>query len=152
MSEQNEELEPQHPAEEAEEALAEPAEARPGAEPIAQLRYIDNSGPTDQLFHVGGKCLIGRHDPAVGEVDVDLTDLAESKFISRKHALIEHEAEAWYLTDQGSSNGTYLYRSGGPDFVKVSEREQIEDGDEIVFANLRFRFEIPPPFEVEPEE
>lgn len=135
--------------EEPEESLAASVEDEPDTATevaigvFAQLRRIDNSGPTDELFHVGDTCLIGRHDPAVSDVDVDLSDLPDCKFVSRRHATIEHEGGLWFLTDLGSSNGTYLYRKGEPNFIKVEERLEVHDADEIVFGNLRFRFENP---------
>lgn len=130
----NEELENQ-PSPEEEEPFA--------AEPFAQLRRVDNTGPTEELFHVAATCLIGRHDPAVADVDVDLSDLPDAKFVSRRHASLEYEEGVWYLTDHGSSNGTYLYRQGETNFLKVSDRVAVANGDEIVFGNLRFRFETP---------
>jgi len=150
MNEQNEEhvLE----AEPATTAAPEHVEqGAPVADVFAQLRYIDNSGPTEQLLHVGASCIVGRFDPAVTPVDIDLTDLPDSKFVSRRHATISHEDGAWYVTDHGSSNGTYLYRKGQANFIKVGGKEAIEDGDEIGFGNLRFRFEVPPPFVAEEE-
>jgi pSer/pThr/pTyr-binding forkhead associated (FHA) protein len=133
-------------------AVPEDTTGQPVApEPYAQLRYVDNSGRTDTLFHVGVNCIIGRHDPAVADVDVDLSDLPDSKFVSRKHARIYHEEEKWMLAEFNSANGTFLYGEGGPNFVKVSDPVEVKEGDEIVFGNLRFRFEIPPPFQIEEE-
>ena len=67
------------------------------------------------------------------ECDVRVADAD----ISRKHAEIRHEDEAWWIVDLGSTNGTTV--NG-----RRAKRERLHDGDrialgstEIVFGNLR---------------
>ena len=90
---------------------------------------------TDIDFPVNPPAIIGRFDPGVGPIDVDLGQLEpEGVYISRKHAKITCEDEIWKIADLGSSNGTFLLRD---DFEKVDEGE-IVDGTEIALGNARF--------------
>jgi pSer/pThr/pTyr-binding forkhead associated (FHA) protein len=91
---------------------------------------------TDEVFAVTDGAVIGRFDPNVGPVDIDLGSLAEAVYISRKHAKLCFEDEAWKLTDLGSSNGTFILRS---DFERVDACD-LEDGTEFALGNARFVF------------
>jgi general secretion pathway protein A len=62
----------------------------------------------------------------------------DSKFLSRHHAVISREGEAWMLRDLDSTNGT---RVNGA-FV---ECWQLADGDEIAVGKHRLVFVCPPP-------
>jgi len=124
-----------------EEALEAPVE-QPVTEVAARLRYVDATGPTDLVFNLREDNLIGRYDPAVCEVDVDLTEFPESKFVSRRHARIRFEGGQWLLSDLGSGNGTFLYRPPGTQGDRIGEETALSDGDEIAFGSVRCRFEI----------
>ncbi|GMV37222.1 MAG: hypothetical protein AMXMBFR61_17300 [Fimbriimonadales bacterium] len=124
-----------------EEPIVEEALEEPLVETPARLRYVDATGPTDRVFELQSDNLIGRYDPAVCEVDVDLTEFPDSKFVSRRHARIRREGEQWLLSDLGSGNGTFLYRGSGAQPERVGEEVAIADGDEIAFGSVRCRFE-----------
>jgi len=94
--------------------------------------------PTDIKFPISPPAVMGRFDPAVGPIDVDLAPLPEGAYVSRKHAKISYEGGAWKLSDMGSSNGTFILRN---DFERVDETE-IKDGDEFALGNARFQFHI----------
>lgn len=91
---------------------------------------------TEEVFAVTDGAIIGRFDPNVGPVDIDLGNLAEAVYISRKHAKLALEDDAWKLSDLGSSNGTFILRS---DFERVESCE-LEDGTEFALGNARFVF------------
>jgi pSer/pThr/pTyr-binding forkhead associated (FHA) protein len=91
---------------------------------------------TDTVFEFSTPATIGRFDPSVGPVDVDLGGIEEASYVSRKHAVIVNEDGAFKIRDLGSSNGTYILRD---DFQKVDEAE-LTDGDEVSFGNARFVF------------
>lgn len=95
---------------------------------------------TDDRFPFQPPATIGRFDPTVGPIDVDLGSIAEGSYVSRKHAKITLEDGVWKITDLGSANGTFLLRS---DFERVEEAE-LADGDEIALGNARlvFRLEV----------
>lgn len=93
---------------------------------------------TDIVFAFSPPATIGRFDPTVGPVDVDLGTVEEGSYVSRKHARIVQEDDTYKIQDLGSSNGTYILRD---DFEKVEEAE-LKDGDEISLGNARFVFHV----------
>lgn len=93
---------------------------------------------TDEVFNFIAPAVVGRFDPAVGPVDVDLGSIPESTYVSRKHARITCEDGVWKITDMGSSNGTFVLRD---DFERVEEAE-LADGDEVALGNARMIFRV----------
>lgn len=93
---------------------------------------------TDISFPVSPPAIIGRFDASVGPIDVDLADLPEGSYVSRKHARLSCEGGIWSVKDLGSSNGTFLLRD---DFERVEEA-QLKNGDEIALGNARFVFRL----------
>lgn len=93
---------------------------------------------TDIVFAFTCPATVGRFDPSVGPVDVDLGTVEEGSYVSRKHARITCEDGVYKIADLGSSNGTYVLRD---DFEKVEESELV-DGDEVSFGNARFVFHV----------
>lgn len=118
--------------EQAEEQLDEPEEEISG--PRLVLRR--NGQDTEHVFPLAPPCVIGRFDPSVGPVDVDLGTVDEGVYVSRKHAKITEEDGVYRIEDMGSSNGTFVLRD---DFERVQEAE-LEPGTEIAFGNARFVF------------
>jgi pSer/pThr/pTyr-binding forkhead associated (FHA) protein len=111
------------------------------ATPTAQFGKLilkRNGAATDIEFPVNPPTIIGRFDPGVGPIDIDLGPLPEGSYVSRKHAKIGYDNGAWTIKDLGSSNGTYVLRD---DFERVDEAE-IHDGQEIALGNARFIFHI----------
>jgi hypothetical protein len=58
--------------------------------------------------------------------------------ISRKHAEIRHEDDAWWIVDLGSTNGTLV--NG-----RRAKRERLSDGDRIVLGSTEIVFGDPRP-------
>ena len=56
----------------------------------------------------------------------------ESAKVSREHAVIRREGEAWWIEDLGSSNGTWFERAR-------IDRRRIRDGDEFLVCSDRIR-------------
>lgn len=82
--------------------------------------FGQNSGQT--------RIAIGRsHDN-----DIVLPD--PHKTVSRRHCVIEPEAERWWLIDEGSANGTFVRQGGGGTEVDVRSVETLllHDGDVIL--------------------
>jgi len=97
-----------------------------------------NGAETEEVFVVNNPCVIGRFDPTVGPIDIDLGALPEGVYVSRKHAKLFHEDGVWKIKDLGSSNGTFILAD---DFQKVDEAE-LGDGTEIALGNARFVFRL----------
>lgn len=106
--------------------------------PIISLVVI-NSGRRIVL-DTGEDLLVGRKDNQRGIYpDVDLgLDGGYDSGVSRKHAVIAHQAEGYTLEDLASANGTFVNgKRLGPDTPTA-----IRHGDEIKFGTLILRFEI----------
>ena len=88
------------------------------------------SGPQkNQKFILAGKNIIlGRSD----EANIVLDDVT----VSRTHALISKESNAWKITDKGSLNGTYV------NFIRISDTK-LSAGDDIQIGKYRFTFLLP---------
>lgn len=112
------------------------AESEADAEVGARLILKRNNVETDVVFAVNSPAIVGRFDPSVGPIDIDLGTIPEGSYVSRKHAKISEENGVWRIQDLGSSNGTFVLRD---DFEKVDEAE-IQDGSEVAFGNARFVF------------
>jgi pSer/pThr/pTyr-binding forkhead associated (FHA) protein len=126
-------------AEEAAPAAETPEEApAPTGEEHPRIVLKRSGAETENVYEIHSPAIIGRFDPAVGPIDVDLGPLDEGRYVSRKHAKIVFEDGAWKLVDLGSSNGTFILRS---DFEKVDEVE-LADGSEVALGNARFVFHL----------
>jgi pSer/pThr/pTyr-binding forkhead associated (FHA) protein len=131
-----------------EEPQAEEAPGTEPEEPEADSETAAPSGPrlvikragaeTEDVFPFTAPATIGRFDPSVGPIDVDLGSVPEGAYVSRKHAKITEEDGVFTLSDLGSSNGTYVLRD---DFERI-ESAVIADGDEIALGNARLVFRI----------
>ncbi|MFM9874706.1 MAG: FHA domain-containing protein [Fimbriimonadaceae bacterium] len=94
---------------------------------------------TEEVFAFVAPATIGRFDPSVGPIDIDLGNIEEGGYVSRKHAKITEAEGTYFIHDLGSSNGVYLLRDD--EFQRVTEGE-LADGDEIAFGNARFVFRL----------
>ena len=106
----------------------------------ARLVVKRGGAETDIAFPVASPAIVGRFDPGVGPIDVDLAALPEGQYVSRRHAKLSCDGEAWKIEDLGSSNGTFVL---GDDFEKVDSAE-LADGQEIALGNARFVFHLDP--------
>ena len=99
------------------------------AVPQGGASLITPEGNTIRLN--GAYSLIGRRDPKHNILtDLDLTELDTGKIASRRHATIEYDSKGYKITDEGSSNGTWV---NGERLAPRSSRA-LQDGDQIVFG------------------
>jgi ribosomal protein L40E len=73
--------------------------------------------------------------------DIDLAGYPNSEIVSRIHADIRIEGDAYYIEDVGSSNGTYVNNSP----LAVGSRHRLRAGDRIAFGKgdkVSFLFQI----------
>jgi hypothetical protein len=68
---------------------------------------------------------VGRHP--------DSTIFLDDVTVSRNHAVIEREGNAYSIADQGSLNGTYVNR-------RRVERQLLTDGDELQIGKYKLTF------------
>ncbi len=107
--------------------------------PKAELRLLRGGEPTGDVFNIGPVAIVGRFDPAVGPVDIDLGPMPEGVYVSRKHAEIRFEDGKWIVRDLGSSNGTFILKQG-EDFSRIDGEAELPSGGQVAFGNARFEF------------
>jgi len=113
-------------------------DAMPAAVQTAKLVLKRGGVLTDVSYEIHPPATIGRFDPSVGPIDVDLASQPEGAYVSRKHAKIVAADGVWKVVDLGSSNGTFVLRD---DFERVEEAE-LSDGQEFALGNARFVFQL----------
>lgn len=120
-----------------------PTLAAPEIAKAARLCIVLGGIPTGREFSIGGQVVVGRFDPEKGPVDIDLSSLPGSEYVSRHHAQIYPDPSGqWFVIDLGSSNGTFIKPAGSPQFQRIPENQPvpINDGDEIAFGGVRCIF------------
>lgn len=80
--------------------------------------------------------VLGRFDPDVGVVDVDLSGVPEAASIDPRHARLTIEDEQWYIEDLSSKHGVFI--NGGE---RIDEKLPVSDGDEVTLGKAHFVFE-----------
>src|SRR5262249_6718383 len=83
--------------------------------PWGRLRQIVPSGVTRDVYHLSGPEVV------LGREDGDIRFLAD-EFMSRRHARLANHSGHFELTDEGSSNGT---------FVRLRGERELKSGDSI---------------------
>jgi hypothetical protein len=94
--------------------------------PVLMILNGPNKGEAYRLE--GTDVLLGRHP----EADIFLSDIT----VSREHARIVREEDAYVLYDNGSLNGTYLNR-------QEIDRAVLNDQDEIQVGKFKMMYLIP---------
>jgi hypothetical protein len=86
-------------------------------------------------LEIMGNIVIGRGGDEQ-KIDLDLTDLgATNKGVSRRHAIIQIISNLLYISDAGSTNGTYLNGNR----IAFGNVMPVEDGDVISFGSLHLK-------------
>jgi pSer/pThr/pTyr-binding forkhead associated (FHA) protein len=102
------------------------ARAGLGAVPAGCAGLLVHNGPQEgTIFDVTEHVVVGRH-PASGIFLNDIT-------VSRRHAEVRRDGNAYLITDLGSLNGTYL----NGDRVEDAE---LRSGDQLQIGKFRFVF------------
>jgi len=122
--------------------LPKPTKAEPGPADGLQAVLYDISNPNDiKRYELGEKAtVIGRvagYDPEVQYV------LAAEPTVGRCHALIERRGHAFWITDQGSINGTFVNGE------RVAGDHALKHGDIVAVHRHEFEFVLPELFESE---
>jgi pSer/pThr/pTyr-binding forkhead associated (FHA) protein len=107
--------------------------------PTAKLLHVQTDTPIElapglSVIHMGKPN--DRIPP-----DIDLAGYPNSEIVSRIHADIRIEGDAYYIEDVGSSNGTYVNNSP----LAVGSRHRLRPGDRIAFGKgdkVSFLFQI----------
>jgi hypothetical protein len=104
---------------------------RPGTAPRAYLRPLHPPGEPVPL-RSGDSFRIGRLSTCHLVID--------QPTVSRHHAIVYDRDGAWYISDEGSANGTFV------NLVPVGAPVRLTDADEIrLSSTVSLRFELRPP-------
>ena len=107
--------------------------------PPSVLICKNPGAPVEKFPLEGNSVLIGRFDPDLGPVEIDLEGFPGDDTISRNHAEIYLETGCWKIKDLGSVNGVFIKKEGQARFgPRITSPEVIAMGDEISIAKVRF--------------
>ena len=105
--------------------------------------YIPKAFLLDVHSHTSDKSYeLGQIPTMIGRVEKytenDLNYIAiKQTTIGRRHALIEYRDFSFWVTDQGSTNGTYVNDR------LIDQPARLKDGDRVRFHKFEFVFEVP---------
>lgn len=117
-----------------------PAEEEPAAASGRAKLVLKRGGElTDVEFTFTCPATLGRFDPSVGPIDIDLGTIPEGSYVSRKHARFTFGEDGYAVEDLGSSNGTFVLRD---DYERIEEATAVEDGTVVAFGSAIFVFHV----------
>jgi pSer/pThr/pTyr-binding forkhead associated (FHA) protein len=94
--------------------------------PWGRLRQLTCAGTSRDVYH------LARNEVTIGREQGDIV-FSEDEFMSRRHALLQFRGNRAMISDQGSSNGTY---------VRISGQSPLDPGQMIRFGDELLRFEL----------
>ena len=72
----------------------------------------------------------------IGKIKKNVDYCLDNNAVSRYHAKLTCDQGQFFITDLNSTNGTFLNKEA----LKTYQRKEVAIGDEIAFANLKYRF------------
>ena len=104
---------------------------------ISEAYLVDVHGHTkEKKYRLGQSAtMIGRVESSDNE-QLNYITIPEST-IGRRHALIEYKDFAFWVIDQGSTNGTFVNDR------LIDQETRLKDGDRVRFHKFEFVFEVP---------
>ena len=101
---------------------------------------VMNAQSMSRLDYGTGSFYISKIEVVIGRgpnADIDLTVLDKNKFVSKRHALIFHEGDQWFLqSDPTSSNPTHVNGT----LLPKGEKTELEFGDKLMIADVVLDF------------
>jgi len=94
--------------------------------PWGRLRQLTAAGTSRDIYH------LTRSDLIIGREQGDIV-FSDDEFMSRRHALLQFRGNRAMISDQGSSNGTY---------VRLTGQYALEPGQMIRLGDELLRFEL----------
>lgn len=117
------------------------------ANPVPVVQSTQLQSQTARLLHVQTNLIlelptnlsvihIGKPNDRIPP-DIDVAGFPDSEIVSRIHADIRVEADAYYIEDLGSSNGTYINNvplpPGNRHRLRIGDRIALGKGDKVTF-------------------
>lgn len=101
--------------------------ARQGIGRLTVLESPEDEPPLGRSISLGPINSIGRN--------VNSTIFVEDDFASATHAMLTFRGRAWFIEDQGSTNGTYVNGH------RIDRPVALSYGDEVTIGRVRMRLE-----------
>lgn len=116
-------------------ALLPPAPAAPRAPRRPRLVAEDGR---EFVLPPEGTALVGRGDAASGhKPDLDLSPLDTQRSLSRRHARLRREGQAWLVSaEPRAANGTFV----NGERLAVGREQPLREGDVLLFGNVRVSY------------
>lgn len=110
---------------------------------IAKLIPKQVGSPVPEFIIDSNNVLIGKFDPNIGPVEIDLDGFYGDETVSSTHAEIYFENNQWQIKDMGSTHGIYIKPTGKTRFgYRMNKPEVLNSGDEIAIGKIRLLFLI----------
>ncbi len=110
---------------------------------VAKLISKQVGAPITEFIIDSNNAIIGKFDPNIGPVEIDLDGFYGDETVSSTHAEIYFENNQWQIKDMGSTNGIYIKPIGKTRFgYRMNKPEILNSGDEIAIGKIRLLFLI----------
>ncbi len=110
---------------------------------VAKLISKQVGAPITEFIIDSNNAIIGKFDPNIGPVEIDLDGFYGDETVSSTHAEIYFENNQWQIKDMGSTNGIYIKPTGKTRFgYRINKPEILNSGDEIAIGKIRLLFLI----------
>lgn len=110
---------------------------------VAKLIPKQVGTPVPEFIIDSNNAIIGKFDPNIGPVEIDLDGFYGDETVSSTHAEIYFENNQWQIKDMGSTHGIYIKPTGKTRFgYRTNKPEILNSGDEIAIGKIRLLFLI----------
>ena len=110
---------------------------------IVKLIPKQIGAPIPEFIIDSNNAIIGKFNPEIGPVEIDLDGIYGDNTVSLTHAEIYFKNNQWQIKDMGSTNGIYIKHIGKTRFgYRINKPEILNSGDEIAIGKIRLLFII----------
>ncbi|MDE5096778.1 MAG: FHA domain-containing protein [Trichodesmium sp. St11_bin5] len=110
---------------------------------IVKLIPKQIGAPIPEFIIDSNNAIIGKFNPEIGPVEIDLDGFYGDNTVSLTHAEIYFKNNQWQIKDMGSTNGIYIKHIGKTRFgYRINKPEILNSGDEIAIGKIRLLFII----------
>ncbi|MCL2930719.1 MAG: FHA domain-containing protein [Trichodesmium sp. St16_bin4-tuft] len=110
---------------------------------IVKLIPKQIGAPIPEFIIDSNNAIIGKFNPEIGPVEIDLDGFYGDNTVSLTHAEIYFKNNQWQIKDMGSTNGIYIKHIGKTRFgYRINQPEILNSGDEIAIGKIRLLFII----------
>ena len=100
---------------------------------MLRARHCPPGEEAEQASAVGSTLALGPIN-SIGR-NVNNTIYVEDDFVSSNHAMLTFRGRAWFIEDQGSTNGTYVNGH------RIDRPVALSFGDELTIGRVRMRLD-----------